>query len=108
MLSTPTYLAQEAPEGHDSPLRIWLDGWLVYLQDHLTTIFLLVVAVVGLVVLVRGGIKQTIFFIVGAGLVLLLLFNLDSVAEFFREELPLPDNTSLLPGGGPDPTPGSD
>ncbi len=69
MLSTPTYLAQEAPEGHDSPLRIWLDGWLVYLQDHLTTIFLLVVAVVGLVVLVRGGIKQTIFFIVGAGLV---------------------------------------
>jgi hypothetical protein len=108
MPGSPTYLVQEAPESQDSPLRIWLDGWLAYLQDHLTTIFLLVIAVVGLVVLIRGGIKQTIFFAIGAGLVLLLLLNLESVAEFLREELPLPEDSPSLPGGGPDPTPGGD
>lgn len=101
MPGTPLHLGQEAPEPQDSPLRSWFDGWLGYLDANLPTVFIVVVVAVGILVLIRGGIKQAVLFAIGAALVLLLLLNLESVASFLRDELPLRSPDSVGPDQPP-------
>ena len=92
-------VAQETPPDQDSPLRNWVDGWLAYLSDNLPAVFIVVAVVVGILLLVKSGIEQTVLFAVGAALAFLLLTNLESTAEFFEDELPVP------PAEAPEPTP---
>lgn len=99
------HLAQHTPLAQGSPLRTWVDGWLDYLSDHLPTIFIVVAVLVGILLLVRSGIKQTVLFAVGAALAFLLLTNLEETAAFFEEELPLPPGSSVPPADAPEPTP---
>lgn len=95
----PMPIAQPPPPDQDSPLRTWVDGWLAYLSDNLPAVFLVVAVVVGIVLLVKAGIKQTVLFAVGAALAFLLLTNLERTADFFEDELPMP------PAEAPEPAP---
>lgn len=97
MPGIPPTVAQE------TPLQTWVNGWLAYLSENLPVAFLVVAVLVGILLLIRGGVKQTVMFAIGAALAFLVLTNLESFAAFFGEELPLPDSPAAVV---PQPTPG--
>lgn len=89
MSRIPPAVAQPVLHAQETPLQSWVSNWLAYLSDNLSVIFLVVAVLAGIIVLVKGGIKQVVMFAVGAALAFLLLTNLEDVAQFLRNELPL-------------------
>lgn len=81
----PAYLAQ------DSPTQTWIEGWVDFLSTTLPLIFLVVVVLVGIMLIIKakGGLQKAIVFGIGAALVFLILTNVESIADFFGEELPV-------------------
>jgi uncharacterized protein YqgC (DUF456 family) len=80
--------AQEAPG--DSPAQAWIRDWVGFLSEMLPVILPVAVILVALVLIFKAkGIGQVIGFVLGAAVVFFLLMNLDEVAQFFREELPI-------------------
>lgn len=116
MPGMPPTVAQQPLQAQETPLQTWFSDWLSYLSDNLPLIFLVVAVLAGTLLLVRGGIKQTLMFAVGAAMAFMLLTNLEAVAEFLGNELPLPpDGAPSLPEPPeadatepPEPTPDSD
>lgn len=110
MLGIPSTLAQGTLQAQDTPLQDWVTGWLGYLSDNLPLVFLVVAILIGMVLLMKGdGIKQAVLFAIGAALAFLLLTNLESVAAFLGEELPLQLDRDLPSTESPPPQdPGQD
>jgi len=81
----PAILAQ------DSPTQTWIEGWVDFLSTTLPLIFLVVVVLVGIILIVKakGGLQKAIVFGIGAALVFLILTNVEAIADFFGEELPV-------------------
>jgi hypothetical protein len=79
------YLAQ------DSPTQTWIEGWVDFLSTTLPLIFLVVVVLVGIILIVKskGGLQKAIVFGIGAALVFLILTNVESISDFFGDELPV-------------------
>ncbi|HLU33700.1 MAG TPA: hypothetical protein VKZ74_06765 [Natronosporangium sp.] len=84
-VGVPTLLAQ------DSPTQTWIEGWVNFLSTTLPLVFLVVVVLVGIMLIVKakGGLQKAIVFGIGAALVFLILTNVESIADFFGEELPV-------------------
>jgi hypothetical protein len=82
-------LAQDPP-ADDSPSQAWIRDWVDFLTEMLPLILPVVVILVAILLIfkAKSGIVQVIGFGVGAAVVFLLLTNLESVADFFRNELP--------------------
>lgn len=83
-------LAQDPP-ADDTPGQAWIRDWVAFLTEMLPLILPVVVILVAILLIFRSksGIGQVIGFGLGAAMVFLLLTNLESVAEFFRNELPI-------------------
>jgi ABC-type bacteriocin/lantibiotic exporter with double-glycine peptidase domain len=83
-------LAQDPP-ADDTPSQAWIRDWVEFLTEMLPLILPVVVILVAILLIFRAksGIGQVIGFGIGAAVVFLLLTNLESVAEFFRNELPI-------------------
>jgi hypothetical protein len=83
-------LAQEPP-ADDSPSQAWIRDWVDFLTEMLPLILPVVVILIGIVLIfkAKSGIGQVIIFGIGAALVFLLLTNLQAVADFFGNELPI-------------------
>ena len=79
------------PVAQDSPTQTWIQGWIDFLGTTLPMLFLVIVVLVGTILIVKskGGLQKAIIFGLGAALVFLILTNVDSVADLFRDELPL-------------------
>lgn len=73
----------------DSPTQAWVRDWVAFLEEMLPLIFVVVVIVVGIILIAKAGIGKVIGFGIGAALVFLLVTNLEAVAEFFGDELPI-------------------
>ena len=75
----------------DSSTQTWIQGWVDFLSNTLPVIFLVVVVLVGIMLIVKskGGLQRAIVFGIGAALVFLILTNVESIADFFGEELPV-------------------
>jgi ABC-type bacteriocin/lantibiotic exporter with double-glycine peptidase domain len=86
----PPPFAQETP-ADDSPSQAWIRDWVDFLQEMLPLILPVVVILVGIILIfkAKSGIAQVIGFAIGAALVFLLLTNLEGVADFFQNELPI-------------------
>jgi ABC-type bacteriocin/lantibiotic exporter with double-glycine peptidase domain len=82
-------LAQDPP-ADDSPSQAWIRDWVDFLTEMLPLILPVVVILIGIVLIfkAKSGIGQVIIFGIGAALVFLLLTNLETVANFFGNELP--------------------
>lgn len=92
-------LAQDPPTD-DSPSQAWIRDWVDFLAEMLPLIIPVVVILVGILLIIRAksGIAQVIVFGIGAAVVFMLLTNLESVADFFQNELPFePPETGDLP-----------
>ena len=85
MSAHPGLLAQ------DSPTQTWIQGWVDFLSNTLPVIFLVVGVLVGIMLIVKstGGLQRAIVFGIGAALVFLILTTVESIADFFGEELPV-------------------
>jgi hypothetical protein len=83
-------LAQDPP-ADDTPSQAWIRDWVDFLQEMLPLILPVVVILVAILLIFRAksGIAQVIGFAIGAAMVFLLLTNLEGVADFFQNELPL-------------------
>lgn len=83
-------LAQDPP-ADDTPSQAWIRDWVDFLTEMLPLILPVVVILIGIVLIfkAKSGIGQVIIFAIGAALVFLLLTNLESVANFFGNELPI-------------------
>lgn len=75
----------------ETPAQAWIMDWVDFLSEMLPLIFLVAVLIVGiaLVVKAQGGLGKVIAFGLGAALVFLFVTNVETVADFFREELPI-------------------
>ncbi|QSB14913.1 hypothetical protein JQS43_00510 [Natronosporangium hydrolyticum] len=78
----------------ESPTQSWIVGWVDFLSSTLPIIFLVLVVLVGTILIVKskGGLQKAIIFGIGAALVFLVLTNVESIADFFGEELPVVDD----------------
>ncbi|QSB13426.1 hypothetical protein JQS43_17655 [Natronosporangium hydrolyticum] len=89
MLGIPPTVAPETVLAQETPFQNWLSNWLAWLSDNLPMIFIVVAVLTGILVLAKGGVKQVLIFAIGAALAFLLLTNLEAIADFFSDELPI-------------------